>query len=34
MQDERGFLTDQPLYPEQEGLARTGADEFRRSWTT
>jgi hypothetical protein len=34
MQDERRYLTDQPLYPKQEGLARTSADEFRRSWTT
>jgi hypothetical protein len=34
MEDERGFLTDQPLYPEEEGFARISADEFRRYWTT
>jgi hypothetical protein len=34
MEDERGFLTDQPLYPEEEGLAYISADEFRRYWTT
>jgi hypothetical protein len=34
MEDERGFLTDQPLYPEEEGFARISAGEFRRYWTT
>jgi hypothetical protein len=32
MEDDSGFLTDQPLSPEDEGLVRIGADEFHRYW--
>jgi hypothetical protein len=34
LDDAHGFLTDQPLYPEEEGLAPISADEFRRYWAT
>ena len=34
LDDEHGFLTDQPLYPKEEGLAPISADEFRRYWAT
>jgi hypothetical protein len=34
MEDARGFLTDQPLYPEEEGFVPISVDEFRRYWTT
>lgn len=34
MEDERGFLTDQPLAPEEveEDLERIDAEEFYRYW--
>src|SRR6266545_1364877 len=30
MQDDRGFLTDQPLNPEEDGLLSITSEEFRR----
>jgi hypothetical protein len=32
MQDDRGFLTDQPLDPQIDDLDSISAEEFRRYW--
>jgi hypothetical protein len=32
MQDDRGFLTDQPLDPQIDDLDSISAEEFRRHW--